>query len=110
MNLPNTGQGEHIRTTHEIKQATRSSNQEITTEVELSNLITDRSSTVCDTRSKHRTIAKTTSLIKDLAAKLASGGNDEDQWLGTNTFTGNIEIDSQIGATRSQFLDFAHEL
>lgn len=108
--LPNARQRKNLRTTHEVEQATRSSDEKITTASELIDLITNGSTAISDTWAQHGSIAQPTSFIKDLAAELTGGSDDEDQWLGAHTLTSSIKTHSKVGTRCRKLLDFAHEL
>jgi len=107
--LPDTRQGEHVRTTHEVKQATWSGHEKVTTTSQLTDLITNWGTTVRDTWTHHRTIAQTTCFVEDLAAQLTGWRNDQDQWLCPNTITSSIESGREIWSRSSELLDLAHE-
>ena len=107
-NLPNTVQGEDVRFAHDVDETTRSSNENVTTFLELSDLLTDWTTTICNAGTKHGAIAQTTSLIEDLCAKLTSGSDNEDQWLSTNTIV--LLTLCNVGTRSSELLGLAHQL
>lgn len=73
-----TLESQESRTAHEVNQTTGSGNEQIATLRKQRDLLTKRATTVDDTGTKHGTITKASSLIKDLGGKLSVGADDED--------------------------------
>jgi hypothetical protein len=76
VDLLETLQRKQVVLAHEVHQATRGGDENITTHLELLALVLGRSTTVYNARTQHGAVAQTTSLIKDLTSKLAGRADD----------------------------------
>jgi hypothetical protein len=56
-NEPNTVEGQDVRLVHEVLETSRSSDENVTSLLELITLLTDRTTTIDDTWPQHRTVA-----------------------------------------------------
>lgn len=108
--LLHTAERQNVRLVHEVEQATRRADQNIAAFLELLSLVTDGSTSVHDAGTKHRTVAKTASLIKDLGRKLAGRSHDENQRFSTYGVDGRIKASSQIRASSCELFGLSHQL
>jgi hypothetical protein len=108
--VTDTSERQDVGLGHEVKQATRGGDKDVTALGKLSLLLANRTAAVSDARTQHRAIAETTRLIKNLAAELTGGSNDEDEWFRTDSVTLRIETVGEVGARSSKLLGLAHKL
>ena len=95
---------------HDIKEATRCSDEDITTLGQLRDLLTNWTTTVRNARAKHGSIAEASSFVEDLTTEFTSGRDNEYERLSTNAITLRIEAVSEVGSWSSKLLGLAHEL
>jgi hypothetical protein len=108
--VANTVEREQVGTTHEVQEATRSSDENVTALAKLDHLLTHRTTTVSNARTKHRAIAETTSFVEDLAAELTSRSDDENERLSSNTLSASIEVSGDKRTRSGDLLSLAHQL
>jgi hypothetical protein len=101
--------GQQVDVAHEVHQAARRSDEDIAAHLELLALIPRRGTTVDDTGAQHGAVAQATGLIEDLAGKLASRADDQDQRLSTDTISCGI-VTSRIRARSCKLACLTHEL
>ena len=87
-----------MRFVHDVKQTTRSGDKDVTALLKLSHLLTDWTSTVCNTWPQHGAAAGLASFVEDLTVEFAGESDNEDKWLATNAITLNIKTISQFGS------------
>ena len=95
---------------HEVQNAARSANENVTALSQFLTLDTDRGTTVNHAGAEHRAIAEAASLIKDLGSQFPGRADDQDQGLGTDTLSLRIKLSKGIRATSSKLFRFSHEL
>lgn len=106
--LPDAAQSEDVRLTHEVDNATRGADQNITALFELLTLKAGRCTTIDDARTKHRAVAETAGLVKDLGGQLTGRADNQNKRLTTNALTrGQVQ---RAWARSTELLSLAHQL
>lgn len=104
-----TSERQQVHVLHEVHQTSRSGNEDVAPHLELLALVPAGGAAVDDARAQHGAIAETTSLIEDLARQLASGADDENERLGTNSVSQRI-VSRRVGAGCRKLASLAHQL
>lgn len=106
--LLDAAQGENVRLVHEIDNATGGANQDVAALLKLLALKTRGSTTIGDARTKHRAVAETTGLVKDLGGQLTSGADNQHKRLTPNSIArGKV---NGARAWSGELLSLAHQL
>jgi hypothetical protein len=105
-----TLQSQNFRAINEVHETTRGANDNITTLLELLDLLADRATSIDDARAKHRAVTKAPSLVKDLGRKLTARADNENEGLGSNARSDAFLIGDRIGTRSSELLGLTHEL
>jgi hypothetical protein len=100
---------QEIELRHEVKQSSRSGNENIAPHLELLSLQPGGGTTIDDAWTKHGAVAQSTSFIEDLACKLTGWANDKDQRLRTHAIRQWI-VANRVRTRGGQETGFAHEL
>lgn len=95
---------------HEIKKATGSSNEDVTSFLELISLKSGRGTSIHNARAKHGTVTETTSFIEDLGSQLTSWAYDQNQRLRANGISDRIKSLGDVWTRCSKLLRLSHEL
>lgn len=95
---------------HEVNQATRSGNEDITALLELLLLVNQRSTPIHNAGAQHGTVAQTASLIKDLSGKLPGRSNHKHQRFSANSIVSGVPVRPHKRPGSRELLSLSHQL